>query len=64
MKRPLTHWKTFEGGDSPLSFTLMRLLLEYCVQLLGPQHEKDVNLLERVQRMATEMVRGLEQLTY
>ena len=39
-----------------------RLQLEYCVQVWGSQHGKDLELLERVQRKATEIIRGLEEL--
>ncbi|KAK4823243.1 hypothetical protein QYF61_000210 [Mycteria americana] len=38
--------------------------LQYCTQLWGPSHKKDMDLLKQVQRRAMSMIRGLEHLSY
>ena len=48
----------------PRYSTLTRPHLQCCLQLRGPQHRKDVELLERVQRRAMKLLRELEHLTY
>jgi len=51
-------------GILPLCFALERLHLDSCIQFWSPPHRTDMDLLERVQRRATKMVRGMEHLSY
>ena len=65
---PELHQEEWSAGRgrwlSLLWRTSCKAHLEHCVQIWGAQHKKDVELLERVQKRATRVLRGLEHQSY
>jgi len=48
----------------PLCSVLVRPHLEYSIQIWSPQLRRDMNLLELIQRRATEIIQRMEHLQY
>ncbi|XP_021239432.1 mitochondrial import inner membrane translocase subunit Tim10 B isoform X2 [Numida meleagris] len=56
-------WCCCHGDPAPL-LCAVRPHLEHCAQVWSPQYRRDRELLGSVQRRATKMIPGMEQLSY
>lgn len=59
------HFKNMDQEDFLIMYkTYIRPRMEYCIQVWSPHLAKDIQLLERVQRKSTKLVRGFQKLSY
>lgn len=58
------HGQQDKGGDPALLLCALRPHLEYCIHMCSPQHSREMDLLESVQRRTTKIIRGMEHLSY
>ena len=60
--------KTFSSREPVMLTKLYKALvgphLEYCIQARNPYLQRDIDTLQKVQRRATKMVSGFENLPY
>uniref|UniRef100_A0A8C3FA90 Reverse transcriptase domain-containing protein n=1 Tax=Chrysemys picta bellii TaxID=8478 RepID=A0A8C3FA90_CHRPI len=56
--------KGIENILLPLYKSMVRPHLEYCIQMWSPHLKKDILALEKVQKRATKMIKGLERVPY
>ena len=52
------------GEGSAPALLLGRPDLAYCIQVWSSQYRRDVDLLDRVQRRAANMIQGMEHLSF
>ena len=58
------HDQQVKGRDSALLICSCEILHGVLHPFVGPQHKKDIELVEQLQRRATTMIKGLEHLAY
>jgi len=63
LENPISWAAPWRGGD-PAPLSAVRPHLENCIRMWSPQYRRDVDLLESVQRRATEVIWGIKHLSY